>query len=76
LADGDITEPVTPKARGLIVFAHPALERALVAPAMLKAAGAPPHFPVRDMYDVYPDMTIDVLAEQVALPASEPAIAR
>jgi glutathione-regulated potassium-efflux system ancillary protein KefG len=71
MADGDIAEPVTPKARGLIVFAHPALERARVAPAMLKAAGALPFFPVRDLYDLYPDMTIDVLAEQVALAVSD-----
>ena len=60
-----------PAARGLIVFAHPALERARVAPAMLKVAGALPNFPVRDLYDLYPDMTIDVLAEQVALAVSD-----
>jgi glutathione-regulated potassium-efflux system ancillary protein KefG len=61
----------TRTARGLIVFAHPALERARVAPAMLKAAGTLPHFPVRDLYDLYPDMTIDVLAEQVAMAVSD-----
>ena len=71
MADGEAVEPVTPKARGLIVFAHPALERARVAPAMLKAAAALPNFPVRDLYDLYPDMTIDVLAEQVALAVSD-----
>jgi glutathione-regulated potassium-efflux system ancillary protein KefG len=69
--DGEITQPIVSKARGLIVFAHPALERARVAPAMLKAAGALPYFPVRDLYDLYPDMTIDVLAEQVALAVSD-----
>ena len=71
MAEGDIAEAVTQKARGLIGFAHPALERARVAPAMLKAAGALPAFPVRDLYDLYPDMTIDVLAEQVALAVSD-----
>lgn len=71
MPDGEVTQPIVPKARGLIVFAHPALERARVAPAMLKAAGALPAFPVRDLYDLYPDMTIDVLAEQVALAVSD-----
>ena len=61
----------TPAARGLIVFAHPALEKATVAPAMLNAAGMLPYFPVRDLYDLYPDMTIDVLAEQVAMAVSD-----
>jgi glutathione-regulated potassium-efflux system ancillary protein KefG len=61
----------TRAARGLIVFAHPALEKARVAPAMLKAASALPYFPVRDLYDLYPDLTIDVLAEQVALAVSD-----
>jgi glutathione-regulated potassium-efflux system ancillary protein KefG len=61
----------TRAARGLIVFAHPALEKARVAPAMLKAALALPYFPVRDLYDLYPDMTIDVLAEQVAMAVSD-----
>ncbi len=60
-----------PKARGLIVFAHPALERARVAPAMLRAVSPLPNFAVRDIYDLYPDMTIDVLAEQVALAVSD-----
>jgi glutathione-regulated potassium-efflux system ancillary protein KefG len=65
------TPVFTPTARGLIVFAHPALEKARVAPAMLKAAGKLPYFPVRDLYDLYPDLTIDVLAEQVALAVSD-----
>jgi glutathione-regulated potassium-efflux system ancillary protein KefG len=58
-------------ARGLIVFAHPALERARVAPAMLHAAERLSQFPVRDLYDLYPDMTIDVLAEQIAMAVSD-----
>jgi glutathione-regulated potassium-efflux system ancillary protein KefG len=65
------TPVFTPTARGLIVFAHPALEKAKVAPAMLGAAGKLPHFPVRDLYELYPDLTIDVLAEQVALAVSD-----
>ena len=63
MPDNAATEPpvFTRTARGLIVFAHPALEKARVAPAMLKAASALPYFPVRDLYDLYPDMTVDVL---------------
>ena len=60
-----------PTARGLIIFAHPALEKARVAPAMLEAASDLPYFPVRDLYDLYPDLTIDVLAEQVAMAVSD-----
>ena len=72
LPNADHAEPTdAPAARGLIVFAHPALERARVAQAMLHAAERVPHFPVRDLYDLYPDMTIDVLAEQVALAVSD-----
>src|ERR1700761_7289041 len=77
IPDAAIIPPViapsalTPGARGLIVFAHPAFERARVAPAMLHAAERVPDFPVRDLYDLYPDMTIDVLAEQVALAVSD-----
>jgi len=65
------TPVFTPSARGLIVFAHPALEKARVAPTMLKAASALPYFPVRDLYDLYPDLTVDVLAEQVAMAVSD-----
>src|SRR5271156_4261625 len=65
------TPVFTPTARGLIIFAHPALEKAKVAPAMLKAAGKLPYFPVRDLYELYPDLTIDVLAEQVAMAVSD-----
>jgi glutathione-regulated potassium-efflux system ancillary protein KefG len=65
------TPVFTPTARGLIVFAHPALEKARVAPAMLEAARKLPYFPVRDLYELYPDLTIDVLAEQVAMAVSD-----
>jgi len=73
MPDNAATEPpvFTRTARGLIVFAHPALEKARVAPAMLKAASSLPYFPVRDLYDLYPDMTVDVLAEQVAMAVSD-----
>jgi glutathione-regulated potassium-efflux system ancillary protein KefG len=73
MLENAVSEPPVfiPTARGLIVFAHPALEKARVAPAMLKAAGKLPYFPVRDLYELYPDLTIDVLAEQVALAVSD-----
>jgi len=73
MPDNAATEPpvFTRAARGLIVFAHPALEKARVAPAMLKAASSLPYFPIRDLYDLYPDMTVDVLAEQVAMAVSD-----
>ena len=73
MPDQEITQASSAprKAAGLVVFAHPALERARVAPAMLKAVSGLPNFAVRDLYDLYPDMTIDVLAEQVALAVSD-----
>ena len=58
-------------AAGLIVFAHPALEKARVAPAMLAAAESLPNYGVRDLYALYPDLTVDVLAEQVAMAVSD-----
>lgn len=54
-------------ARTLIVFAHPALERARINPAMLDAARAVPGVTVHDLYEVYPDFTIDVPGEQQLL---------
>jgi glutathione-regulated potassium-efflux system ancillary protein KefG len=54
------------KPRILIVFAHPAPERAPVHPAMLKIAQE--HVcEVRDLYELYPDFVIDVEAEQAAI---------
>lgn len=57
--------------RTLVIFAHPALERARIGPALVAAAAAAPHVEVRDLYELYPDFTIDVEAEQAALLRSE-----
>lgn len=51
----------------LVIFAHPVLERARVAPGLLAAAQGAPHVEIRDLYELYPDFTIDVEAEQAAL---------
>ncbi len=55
------------RARTLLIFAHPALERARVNPAMLAAAETLPDLSVRDLYELYPDFAVDVPAEQRAL---------
>lgn len=51
----------------LVVFAHPALERARIGSAMATAAYAAAGVTVHDLYELYPDFTIDVTAEQNAL---------
>lgn len=51
----------------LVLFAHPALERARIGPAMVAAATSTPGVALRDLYELYPDFTIDVAAEQNAL---------
>ena len=53
--------------RTLLVFAHPALERGRVNPAMAEAASSLPDLTAHDLYEVYPDFTIDVRAEQKRL---------
>ena len=53
--------------RTLLVFAHPALERGRVNPAMAEAAASLPDLAVHDLYEVYPDFTIDVRTEQKRL---------
>jgi len=58
----------------LILFAHPALERARVAPAMIKAAESLPGVSVRDLYELYPDFTIDVHREQAALAGAQAVV--
>lgn len=58
----------------LVVFAHPALERARVGAAMIAAAGAAPGVEVRDLYELYPDFAIDVEAEQAALARADAVI--
>jgi glutathione-regulated potassium-efflux system ancillary protein KefG len=51
----------------LVLFAHPAVERARLGPMMAEAAATMPDVEVRDLYELYPDFTIDVTAEQRAL---------
>lgn len=53
--------------RTLLVFAHPALERGRVNPAMADAAATLPGVTLHDLYEAYPDFTIDVRAEQKRL---------
>lgn len=53
--------------RTLLVYAHPALERARISPAMLRAVENLPGLTAHDLYEVYPDFTIDVPAEQQLL---------
>lgn len=54
----------------LVIFAHPAVERARINPVLLGAARAACGAEVRDLYELYPDFTIDVPAEQAALAAA------
>ncbi len=56
--------------RVLVLFFHPALERSRVHRALIdapKRAGAT----VRDLYELYPDLDVDVRAEQDALLAHD-----
>jgi glutathione-regulated potassium-efflux system ancillary protein KefG len=57
-----MTEPQSPST--LVVFAHPALERARVNAALGEAAAAAPGVTFLDLYEVYPDFAVDVAAEQ------------
>lgn len=58
-----MAEAPQPAVRTLLVFAHPALERGRVIPAMAEAVRDLPGLTVHDLYEVYPDFTIDVPAE-------------
>ena len=51
----------------LVVVAHPALERSRANRVLMRAAQAAPGVSVRDLYELYPDFSIDVTAEQAAL---------
>jgi glutathione-regulated potassium-efflux system ancillary protein KefG len=51
----------------LVIFAHPVLERARIGPGLLAAAEGSRTVEVRDLYELYPDFTIDVDVEQEAL---------
>ena len=58
-----MAEAPTSDVRTLLVFAYPALERARINPAMADAVRDLPGLTVHDLYEVYPDFTIDVPAE-------------
>ncbi len=50
-------------ARTLLIFAHPALERARLNPVLLAAVADLPGVTVRDLYELYPDFAVDVPEE-------------
>lgn len=51
-------------AKILILFAHPALEKSRVHVQLLSAVRGMPGVTLHDLYEVYPDMNIDVRHEQ------------
>lgn len=55
----------------LILFAHPVLERSRVNRRLIEAAAAVDGVTVRDLYELYPTLNIDVAAEQAALVAHD-----
>ena len=57
--------------RVLILFAHPVLERSRVNRRLLDAVRALDGVTVRDLYELYPMLDIDVKAEQTALLAAD-----
>ena len=57
--------------RVLILFAHPVLERSRVNRRLLDAVSALDGVTVRDLYELYPMLDIDVKAEQAALLAHD-----
>ena len=48
----------------LVVLAHPALERSRANRVLMRAAQAAPGVALRDLYELYPDFSIDVAAEK------------
>ena len=65
---------VTDSAAIVVLLAHPALERARLGPAMADAALATEGVDLRDLYELYPDFTVDVAAEQAALQAARAVV--
>ena len=57
----------TPKKQVLILFAHPALQRSRVNNILIKGLDAIEGVTFHDLYEHYPDMYIDVAAEQELL---------
>ena len=53
--------------RILIILSHPLLEKSKVNRRLLDFIPESPHIEVRDLYELYPDFDIDVVAEQEAL---------
>jgi glutathione-regulated potassium-efflux system ancillary protein KefG len=51
----------------LILFAHPALEKSRVQKALMRAAKKVESVSFRDLYELYPDMEIDIDKEQQVL---------
>ncbi|TNE64265.1 MAG: hypothetical protein EP335_07300 [Alphaproteobacteria bacterium] len=57
--------------RILLVFAHPAPRRSRYNSRLLREAARLDHVAIRDLYELYPDMHINVTAEQAALRAAD-----
>ena len=55
----------------LLLYAHPYPDRSRANRALLEAVRELPHVQVRALYDLYPDFSVDVAAEQSALRAAE-----
>lgn len=53
-----------PKKRILLLFAHPAIEKSKVNRELLAEARSLPDVTIHDLYETYPDLIIDVRAEQ------------
>jgi len=51
----------------VVIFAHPSPKRSKLNVPMVAAAQTLPHVAVRDLYELYPNLHIDVLAEQDAV---------
>lgn len=55
---------LTPMNRVLILFGHPAIRKSRVNRAMAEAVRGLPGVTMRDLYELYPDLIIDVTREQ------------
>lgn len=56
---------MSPKtAKTLLVFAHPAPERGRVVPALAREVADLPDLTFRDLYELYPDFSVDIGLEQ------------
>jgi glutathione-regulated potassium-efflux system ancillary protein KefG len=55
----------------LVLFAHPALERSRAGKALADAAAAVPGVTLHDLYEVSPDLDVDVPREQELLAAHD-----